>query len=89
MKNTGLRYRTKIMAESKKPSWSLYYSDNSLYPSHFMSPSPPPPQYQCWSQGTFTYKHSKKNIELTVGKFLNFTHTIQEYLRFNVFAKIL
>ena len=66
------------MAKSKKLSWSLYYSDNS--PSLSLYVSLPLPPYH----GTFTYKHSKKNIELSAGKFLKFTHTIQGYLRFTV-----
>ena len=75
------------MAESKKPSWSLYYSDNS--PSLSLYAPPPPPHINVEVMAHSHTNTPRKNIELTVGKFLKFTHTIQEYLRFNVLPKIL
>ena len=62
--------RTKVMAKIRN-SVGVDTILKILLPSNIMSS---PTQYQCWSWGTLTDKHFKKNIEIGAGGIILKTH---------------
>ena len=63
---------TKIMAKSKKPSWSLYYSDNSPSLSLYVPSPPPPPPPPNINVEVMAHSHTntpRKALNLVRGNF--------------------